>query len=45
MYSDEIKMRGLGEEARLQFHDLMPGVYKWSKNHLDLGIEADSARY
>jgi hypothetical protein len=35
MYRDEIKMRGPGQEARLQLYDLMPGVYKWPENHID----------
>jgi hypothetical protein len=44
MYSNEIKMRCLGQEARLQFHDLIPDVYEWRENHLDQGIEADSVQ-
>ena len=32
---DKIEMRGLGQEARLEVHDLLPNIYERSENHLD----------
>jgi hypothetical protein len=44
MHCNEVEMRGLGQEAGLQIHDLMPSVYEWSENHVELDIKADVAK-